>query len=95
MFIVLLKFSDNKTKAGAFMDGHKAWIQRGFAEGTFLVVGGAAAERRWRHPCPWDEPRGAGGLCRGRPVRRRRRCRGRNSRDRPARTDDRLAFLAA
>ena len=40
MFIVLLKFSDNKAKAGAFMDGHKAWIQRGFAEGTFLVVGG-------------------------------------------------------
>ena len=40
MFIVLLKFSDNKAKAGAFMDGHKAWIQRGFAEGTFLVVEG-------------------------------------------------------
>ena len=39
MFIVLLKFSDNKTQAGQFMDGHKAWLKRGFDDGVFLVAG--------------------------------------------------------
>ena len=39
MFIVLLKFSDNKAEAGAFMDGHKAWLKRGFDDGVFLVAG--------------------------------------------------------
>ena len=40
MFIVLLKFSDNKDRAGQFMDGHNAWIKRGFEDGVFLLVGG-------------------------------------------------------
>ena len=39
MFVVLLKFSDNKGNAGQFMDGHKEWIQRGFDDGVFLLVG--------------------------------------------------------
>jgi len=39
MFIVLLKFSDNKTQAGQFMDGHNEWIKRGFDDGVFLLVG--------------------------------------------------------
>ena len=39
MFIILLKFSDNKSQAGQYMAGHKEWIQRGFADGVFLVVG--------------------------------------------------------
>lgn len=39
MFVVLLKFSDNKAQAGQFMDGHKAWIQRGLEEGIFLLTG--------------------------------------------------------
>lgn len=39
MFIVLLKFSDNKGQAAQFMDGHNAWIKRGFDEGVFLLVG--------------------------------------------------------
>lgn len=39
MFIVLLKFSDNKGKAGQFMEGHKEWIKRGFEDGVFLLVG--------------------------------------------------------
>ncbi len=39
MFIVLLKFSVNKGQAGQYMDGHKNWIDRGFADGVFLVVG--------------------------------------------------------
>ena len=39
MFIVLLRLSDNKGKAGEFMDGHNEWIKRGFDDGVFLVVG--------------------------------------------------------
>jgi len=39
MFIVLLRFSDNKGKAGQFMEGHKDWIKRGFDDGVFLLVG--------------------------------------------------------
>lgn len=39
MFIVLLKFSDNKDQAGQFMDGHNEWIKRGFDDGVFLLVG--------------------------------------------------------
>jgi uncharacterized protein YciI len=39
MFIVLLHFSDNKSKAGQFMDGHKEWIKRGFDDGVFLLAG--------------------------------------------------------
>ncbi len=39
MFIILLKFSDNKSQAGQFMEGHKEWIRRGFDDGVFLVTG--------------------------------------------------------
>lgn len=39
MFIVLLKFSDNKGQAGQFMEGHNEWIRRGFDDGIFLLVG--------------------------------------------------------
>ena len=39
MFIVLLKFSDNKDQAGQIMEGHNEWIKRGFDDGVFLVVG--------------------------------------------------------
>lgn len=39
MFVVLLKFSNNKSRAGAFMEAHKAWIQQGFDDGVFLMVG--------------------------------------------------------
>ena len=39
MFIVFLKFSSNKSQAGQFMDGHKAWLKRGFDDGVFLLAG--------------------------------------------------------
>ena len=45
MFIVLLKFSGNKAQAGAFMDGHKAWIKQGFDDGVFLLVGSLQPNR--------------------------------------------------
>ena len=39
MFIILLKFSDNKGQAGQFMEGHNEWIKRGFDDGVFLLAG--------------------------------------------------------
>lgn len=39
MFIVTLKFSDNKSQAGQHMEGHNQWIKQGFDDGVFLVVG--------------------------------------------------------
>ncbi|MFD2206398.1 YciI family protein [Kiloniella antarctica] len=39
MFVIQLKFSDNKSQASQFMDGHKEWIKQGFNDGVFLVVG--------------------------------------------------------
>ncbi len=39
MFVILLKFAANKANAGQFMDGHKAWIKQGFADGIFLMAG--------------------------------------------------------
>jgi uncharacterized protein YciI len=38
MFVVTLRFAD-KAKAPRFMDGHNAWIKRGFDDGVFLLVG--------------------------------------------------------
>lgn len=39
MFIALLKFSANRARAGDFMEGHKAWLKRGFEDGVFLLAG--------------------------------------------------------
>jgi uncharacterized protein YciI len=39
MYVVLLKFAENKARAGEFMDGHNAWIRDGFEEGVFLAAG--------------------------------------------------------
>ena len=39
MFIVLLKFSKNKAKAGEFMDAHNQWLKQGFDEAVFILAG--------------------------------------------------------
>lgn len=39
MFIVTLRFSQNRTRAAQHMDAHKAWIRQGMEEGVFLLVG--------------------------------------------------------
>jgi uncharacterized protein YciI len=39
MHIVFLKFTANKSEAGKFMEGHKAWVKRGFDDGVFLLAG--------------------------------------------------------
>lgn len=40
MFVILLKFSDNKDNAKTHMAGHIDWLNRGFAEQGFLAAGG-------------------------------------------------------
>ena len=39
MFVVLLKFSDNKSQASEFMQGHNQWLKSGFDDGVFLLAG--------------------------------------------------------
>lgn len=39
MYVVLLKFSDNKSAAPQHMEAHKAWLKRGFDDGIFLLAG--------------------------------------------------------
>jgi uncharacterized protein YciI len=39
MYVVLLKFAENKSKVSDFMQDHNAWIKRGLDDGVFLVVG--------------------------------------------------------
>lgn len=39
MFVVMLKFAENKAQAGLHMEGHKTWLQRGFDEGVFILSG--------------------------------------------------------
>ena len=45
MYITFLTFSDNKVRAGQFMDGHNAWLKRGFDDGVFLLAGSLQPQR--------------------------------------------------
>jgi uncharacterized protein YciI len=45
MYIVFLKFSSHKSQASQFMDGHKAWVKRGFDDGVFLLAGSLEPEQ--------------------------------------------------
>ncbi|NRQ33070.1 hypothetical protein HII36_14645 [Nonomuraea sp. NN258] len=39
MFVVLLRFAENKDAAGRHLSGHQEWIERGLDDGVFLLVG--------------------------------------------------------
>ena len=39
MFLIQLEFSTNKADAPRHMEGHNAWLRRGFDDGVFLVAG--------------------------------------------------------
>lgn len=39
MFVVFLRFGENRQLAGEHMDGHNAWIRRGVDDAVFLMVG--------------------------------------------------------
>ena len=45
MFIVLLNFSDKKSRTSEFMEGHKEWLKRGFDDGVFLLSGSLQPNR--------------------------------------------------
>jgi uncharacterized protein YciI len=45
MFIVLLKFSDQRSRAAEWMQAHQAWLQKGFDEGVFLASGSLAEKQ--------------------------------------------------
>lgn len=40
MFMVLLRLTERKSLAPQFMAAHNEWIQRGFDDGVFVLVGG-------------------------------------------------------
>jgi uncharacterized protein YciI len=42
MFVIALRFVD-KTKAPQLMDGHNAWMRRGFDDDVFLLAGSLQA----------------------------------------------------
>ncbi len=44
MFIVVLRFSTNKSRAKELMPAHNEWITRGMADGVFLLVGSLEAQ---------------------------------------------------
>ncbi|MDH5323952.1 MAG: YciI family protein [Gammaproteobacteria bacterium] len=39
MYVVLLKFAQNRDEAGRFMEAHNQWLQRGFDDGVFVLAG--------------------------------------------------------
>ena len=39
MFVILLKFSDNKASAAEHMDAHNRWLKQGFDDGVYLLAG--------------------------------------------------------
>lgn len=39
MFLVLLRFAQNKAEVTRLMAGHNDWIAQGFADGVFLLTG--------------------------------------------------------
>ena len=39
MFVVVLRFSSNKSHASRFMQDHNEWIKRGLDDGVFVLVG--------------------------------------------------------
>tara|TARA_E500000318_G_scaffold11070_2_gene9720 strand:- start:1655 stop:1942 length:288 start_codon:yes stop_codon:yes gene_type:complete len=39
VFIILLKYSENRDKAGQHVEGHMGWLKEGFDQGAFLAAG--------------------------------------------------------
>ncbi|MDO3380624.1 YciI family protein [Gilvimarinus algae] len=39
MFVILLRFSENRDRAGDYMAAHNEWIKEGFADEVFLLAG--------------------------------------------------------
>ena len=39
MFVIFLRFAENRHLAGEHMDGHNDWIRQGIADAVFLLAG--------------------------------------------------------
>ncbi|MFT4191293.1 MAG: hypothetical protein QM617_07225 [Comamonas sp.] len=39
MYLVLLRFSDNRSQSGPWMQAHQAWLQQGFDDAVFVLAG--------------------------------------------------------
>ena len=46
MFIIFLKFSTNKSAAKQHMEGHNAWLKKGFDEGIFALSGSITSDSK-------------------------------------------------
>ena len=46
MFVVLLRFADNKSAAADHMAAHRDWVQQGVDDGVFVLVGGEETAQR-------------------------------------------------
>ncbi len=44
MFVILLRFSANRSEAARLMEGHNAWLKQGFDDGAFLLAGSLKPE---------------------------------------------------
>jgi uncharacterized protein YciI len=45
MFVIFLRFAENRHLAGEHMDGHNDWILRAIADSVFLLTGSLSAGR--------------------------------------------------
>ena len=93
MYVVLLRFSDNKSLAPQFMDGHNAWIKQGFDDGVFLMAGSLqtpAGGTVFAHQCELAQLQDR--VARD-PFVAENVVQAEILEISPARTDDRLAFL--
>ena len=39
MFVIFLKFGENKSKAPELMESHNQWLRSGFEKGVFMLAG--------------------------------------------------------
>ena len=39
MYVILLRFAENRDRAKAHLQAHKAWLKQGFDDGVFLLAG--------------------------------------------------------
>ena len=95
MFIVLLEFSGNKAAASDHMAGHKAWLDRGFEDGTFVLAGSLGGKAGGGLLADTDDRAALDALIAEDPFVVHDVVRPTVHEIAPNRTDDRLSFLAA
>jgi uncharacterized protein YciI len=45
MFVIFLRFAENRHLAGQHMDGHNDWIRKGIDDAVFLLTGSVSGGR--------------------------------------------------